>query len=204
MTKHPIRLIELWLTLVHSALCRQVANGLMVQLPVGSDLTTHGGLGEQIGLVFPCTYREQLEEEVRRTFGSAGQLMTVTDDLSLQGTAKSGLSLSRVLSELQNHLIDDDFDVPADAALLAFFLKQGEYRSRHAPLRRVSYHIVPHPDGWQLNRQGHDDGEIFSVKEVAIQAGMDQARSHASGQLIIHRADGTFEEGRTYGDPPRE
>ncbi len=68
----------------------------------------------------------------------------------------------------------------------------------------MSYHIVPHPDGWQLNRQGQDDGETFPSKEPAIQAGMERARSHAAGQLIIHSADGTFEEGRTYGDDPRE
>ena len=68
----------------------------------------------------------------------------------------------------------------------------------------MSYHIVPHPDGWQLNRQGQDDGETFPSKEPAIQAGMERARSHAAGQLNNHSADGTFEEGRTYGDDPRE
>ena len=67
----------------------------------------------------------------------------------------------------------------------------------------MSYHVVPHPDGWQLNRQEHDDGETFPRKEDAVRAGSEQARNHAAGQLIIHKADGTFEEGRTYGDEPR-
>ena len=34
----PVRLVELWLTLVHGALCRQVAGGLLVQLPLRPQL----------------------------------------------------------------------------------------------------------------------------------------------------------------------
>lgn len=207
MVDAPPRLIELWLTLVHGALCRQVAGGLLAQLPAGVELMMEGEeAGQQIGLVFDATDREQLEQEAQKLFGTASQLVRVANDVKRQAPAAQlpSLSLRRALSELQSHLVDEKADLPADAAILAFVLRQGDYRSRHVPLRRVSYHIVPHPDGWQLNRQGQDDGETFPGKEQAVQAGMTRARSHAAGQLIIHGTDGTFEEGRTYGDDPRE
>lgn len=205
MTDPPLRLIELWLTLVHGALCRQVAGGLLAKLPADAGLSATG-VGEQIGLVFPNTDREKLEQEASRLFSSS-YLVEVVNDLRRQASTAQpdALSLRRVLSELQSYLVDERAAaLPADAELLAFYLRHGDYRSRHVPLRRVSYHIVPHPNGWQLNRQGSDDGETFATKDHAIQAGMDKARAHAAGQLIIHNADGTFEEGRTYGDDPRE
>ncbi len=200
------RLIELWLTLVHGALCRQVASGLLVQLPAGVELIEGEETGQQLALVFDATDREQLQQEAQKLFGTKSQLVRVANDLKRQAQAAQlpSLSLRRALSELQRHLVDESVALPADAALLAFVLRQGDYRSRHVPLSRVSYHIVPHSDGWQLNRQGQDDGETFSGKEQAVQAGMTLARTHAASQLIIHRADGTFEEGRTYGDDPRE
>ena len=196
------RLVELWLTLVHGALCRQVAGGLLAQLPVGAELPVPG---HQVGFIFDGTARAQLEHEAQQLFGSVGHLVTVTNDLQRRSPAQSpDFSLRRVLSELQSHLVDQGTALPADAELLAFCLRQAEYRSRHIPLRRVSYHVVPHANGWQLNRQGQDGGETYAGKEQAIQAGAARARTHAAGQLIIHNADGTFEEGRTYGDDPRE
>jgi hypothetical protein len=199
-------LIELWLTLVHGALCRQVAGGLLVRLPAGVELIEGEETGQQLALVFDATDREQLQQEAQKLFGTKSQLVRVANDLKRQAQAAQlpGLSLRRALSELQSHLVDEKADLPADVAILAFVLRQGDYRSRHVPLSRVSYHIVPHPDGWQLNRQGQDGGEIFPGKEQAVQAGMTLASTHAASQLIIHRADGTFEEGRTYGDDPRE
>lgn len=194
------RLIELWLTLVHGALCRQAAGGLLAQVPAGSKLPADWP-GQQLGLVFPDTDSEQLEREVRQLFGESGAVVAVTNDIK-SSPQEGSVSLRRALSELQSYLADTSEPLPADVELVAFLLRHGEYRSRHIPLRRVSYHVVPHQGTWKLKRQGEADGESFGRKEDAVRAGTERARAHAAGQLIIHAADGTFEEERTYGADP--
>ena len=70
--------------------------------------------------------------------------------------------------------------------------------------RRVSYHVVPAGgEGWHLKRQGEKNFTSFRTKEEAVNAGVQEARTHEAGQLIIHTQDGRFQEERTYGyDPP--
>ena len=70
--------------------------------------------------------------------------------------------------------------------------------------RRVSYHVVPAGgEGWHLKRQGEKNFTSFRTKEEAVKAGVQEARTHEAGQLIIHTQDGRFQEERTYGyDPP--
>jgi len=70
--------------------------------------------------------------------------------------------------------------------------------------RRVSYHVVPAGgQGWHLKRQGEKSFTSFATKETAVKAGVQEARTHEAGQLIIHTRDGRFQEERTYGyDPP--
>lgn len=178
------RLVQLWLTLVHRALCRPVAGGLLAQLPAGAELPSDWP-GRQLGLVFPDTEREQLEREVRHLFGESGAIVTVANDIK-SSPQEGSVSLRRALSELQSHLVDTSEPLPADVELVAFLLRHGEYRSRHIPLRRVSYHVVPHQGTWKLKRQGETDGESFARKEDAVRAGMERARAHAAGQLIIY------------------
>ncbi len=114
------RVVELWLTLLHGALCRQVAGGLLAQLP--ADAKAVGAWNSrQLGLVFDGTDREQLEQEAQKLFGSASQLVTVANDLRRRppGTQLDGLSLRRVVSELQSHLVDEGATLPADAKLFS-------------------------------------------------------------------------------------
>lgn len=198
----PVRLIELWLTLVHGALCRQVAGGLLVHLPANVQLLTEEHT-RAIAVRFEGTDQVKLEREASRLFGQDWLSLGVADDIK-QTTLEDepALSLRRALSELQAQFLDGNIELPNDAELLQFFLKTGEYRSRHISVRRVTYHVVPHQEGWKVKRQGQDEGELYSTKEKAVKAGADRAKTSAAGQLIIHAANGTFEEERTYGHDP--
>ena len=202
----PIRLIELWLTLVHGALCRQVAGGLLVRLPCQPQLLVGEGaesVRETLVLV-DGSDRVQLEQEASRVLSQGYAACTVADDIKEISSTDSGphLSLRRILSDLQGYLLEITDPIPEDAKLLAFFLRHGEYRSRHISVRRAIYHVVPHENGWKVKRQGEDEGDTYALKEEAIGAGADRARRHIASQLIIHAANGTFEEERTYGKDP--
>jgi hypothetical protein len=203
----PVRLIELWLTLVHGALCRQVAGGLLVRLPAGVEVVRSPG-GEsvrELAVLFAGTDRTRLEHEANQLFSKDWLLALVADDLKEPAPAETPhLSLRQALSELQSHLLDHVDQVPPQAELLAYFLKHAEYRSRHISVRRAIYHVVPHEGGWKVKRQGQEEGDTYAIKEEAVRAGADRARAHAAGQLIIHAADGTFQEERTYGKDPTE
>lgn len=201
----PPQLLEFWLSKVHGALCRRVEGALFVYPPAGLELLVVQGEKPTGPLVvlFGDTDRAKLETEARSLFGDNWLFAIVADDLEVPDPADiPHLSLRRALSELQTFLLESAETAPANVEMLAFFLKHGEYRSQHVSLRRAIYHVVPHEGGWRLKRQGQPDGESFSLKDDAVQAGAEQARSHSAGQLIIHAADGTFQEERTYGRDP--
>lgn len=87
--------------------------------------------------------------------------------------------------------------------LLSFLLKKAGYRSDLVPLRRVIYHLTPSGESWKLKRRDDDWEQLFDTKQEGVKEGARLARSHTEGQLIIHKANGQFEEERTYGsDPP--
>ena len=52
-------------------------------------------------------------------------------------------------------------------------------------------------DGEERGEQAAGDLAYLSDQVLEVQES--QARSHPAGQLIIHNADGTFEESRSYG-----
>lgn len=204
----PVKLLKLWFSVVHGALCRQVAGGLLVQLPPHPKLLVCEGsehIRELVVLFGGCD-QIQLEQEARRVFSEDPLLCVVVNDISQKPPSDTGphVSLRRVFSDLQGYLLDTSDPVPEEAQLIAFFLRHGKYRSRHIALRRTVYHVVPHEGGWRVQCQGEDDGDTYALKDEAINAGSARAQAHAAGQLIIHAADGTFEEERTYGGDPRE
>lgn len=67
---------------------------------------------------------------------------------------------------------------------------------------RNRHHVVPHPEGWAIRREGSDRASaITPTKEQAI----DRAREIAEreqGGVVIHRENGTIQEERTYGPDP--
>jgi hypothetical protein len=60
-----------------------------------------------------------------------------------------------------------------------------------------NYHLSPDGARWKLTRE--DDGTVlfFDNKEDAV-AGCAEYMGEHAGSLKIHRADGSFEEERTY------
>ena len=203
----PVRLVELWLTLVRGGICRRASGGLLAQLPADSELE----IGEDqkaraLGILIKDSDQVGLAQDARRFFGKEVPLVAIIDDIkaSSRETPVRSLSLRQVLSELQAHLLDAGDDQVPDVELLIFLLKHGEYRSRHISVRRAVYHVVPHEGQWKVQRQGQSEGETYALKDQAVKAGADRAGAHAAGQLIIHAANGAFQEERTYGGDPAE
>lgn len=66
---------------------------------------------------------------------------------------------------------------------------------------RKRYDIVPASANWHLKHAGR----VLSthrVKSDAVNAGVTVAKANQPSQLLIHRADGTIEDERTYGNDP--
>lgn len=67
--------------------------------------------------------------------------------------------------------------------------------------KRKRYNVVPSGTNWSLTHEGR----VLSnhvLKTEAVNAGVKVAKANAPSQLVIHRADGTIEDERTYGDDP--
>lgn len=66
---------------------------------------------------------------------------------------------------------------------------------------RKRYDVVPSGTNWAVKHEG----AVLSthiLKVTAIDAGVKVARNNAPSQLVIHRADGTIEDERTYEKDP--
>jgi hypothetical protein len=69
---------------------------------------------------------------------------------------------------------------------------------------RKVLHVVPGPEGWQVQREGGGEVSSHDGKEKAVAAAIATAKGEMPSQVKIHKQDGTFDEERTYGDdPPR-
>lgn len=66
---------------------------------------------------------------------------------------------------------------------------------------RKQYRVLPSSGAWKVTHNGLTLSTHLT-KPPAVDAGVSVARANQPSQLIIHRADGTFEEERTYGDDP--
>jgi predicted acetyltransferase len=68
---------------------------------------------------------------------------------------------------------------------------------------RTVYDVMPHDDGWQVKRRGAEKASsLHDTKIPAIEAGIEVARNNEPSQLVIHKAGGTIEQERTYGNDP--
>jgi Uncharacterized protein conserved in bacteria (DUF2188) len=192
----PPRLIELWLTLCHKALCRRVEGGLLAWLPEGSEHFPNS----HVAVHLETEAFDRLTTAAKSIFGKDYAVHAISHNMA----SSEPFALRGILTELQEFLLESDERLPEDAQLLAFLLNDAGYRSSQVPVQRTNYHLVPEADHWILKLQGEQDGESFQRKEDGIKAGSERARSHPSAQLIIHLANGQFEECRTYGEPARE
>lgn len=68
-------------------------------------------------------------------------------------------------------------------------------------MTRKRYDVVHKIGNWHVTHLGRTLS-THVLKSTAIDAGVAVARRNAPSQLVIHRADGTFEDERTYGNDP--
>lgn len=66
---------------------------------------------------------------------------------------------------------------------------------------RKRYDVVPSGTNWAVTHQGATLSSHI-LKTDAIDAGVKVARANTPSQLVIHRADGTIEDERTYENDP--
>lgn len=61
--------------------------------------------------------------------------------------------------------------------------------------------VLPHEREWEITLNKSREA-IYGVKATAIDKAVELAKKNQPSQLLIHRADGTIEDERTYGDDP--
>tara|TARA_B100000678_G_scaffold289291_1_gene299519 strand:- start:303 stop:905 length:603 start_codon:yes stop_codon:yes gene_type:complete len=195
--KAQLEITQAWLETCYQALCRRVPGGIIAHSAKGPN--DHG----KLLIVHDEKYRDQAEAEAQLVFGSNFETEVLVSDLATDQNSEA-LSLRRVLSELQAAVLEPGHRVAGSdtSNLVSFLLKVAGYRSSLIPLHRVIYHLTPDGEGWRLKRRDDDWEQLFNTKEEGVKEGARLARSHTRGQLIIHKANGQFEEERTYGDDP--
>jgi hypothetical protein len=67
-------------------------------------------------------------------------------------------------------------------------------------MRKV-YRVVPNQGNWNVTHNGMVLSHHYR-KDTAIDAGRQVARANEPSQLVVHKADGTFEYEYTYGNDP--
>lgn len=68
-------------------------------------------------------------------------------------------------------------------------------------MTRKRYDVVPRGSLWCVTHDATTLSQHYT-KTYAVDAGVQVARANAPSQLLIHRADGTIEDERTYGNDP--
>jgi hypothetical protein len=68
-------------------------------------------------------------------------------------------------------------------------------------MARKRYDIVFTNQTWHVTH-ARTTLSSHSAKPTAVDAGVRVAKANQPSQLVIHRADGTIEDERTYGDDP--
>ena len=192
-----LELTQAWLETCYRSLCRRVSGGIVAHSVEGPD-----GHGELL-LVLDVDLRDQAEAEAQKILGSDFVTKLLKTDLVTAAKSEE-FSLRRALTELQAAILEPDCHLHESSAghLVSFLLKNAGYRSNLFPLRRVVYHLTPSGESWKLKRRDDDWEQLFATKEEGVKEGASRARSHPEGQLIIHKANGQFEEERTYGTDP--
>lgn len=63
-------------------------------------------------------------------------------------------------------------------------------------------HVVPHPDGWAVKREGAERASSVHERKVdALEAGRALARKDEV-ELVIHGLDGRIQDSDSYGNDP--
>lgn len=65
------------------------------------------------------------------------------------------------------------------------------------------YHVTKTDDGWQGKAEGGSKASVVgSTKEEVLQKTIDIAKNCGDAQVKVHKANGKFQEERTYGKDP--
>ncbi|MDV6167903.1 DUF2188 domain-containing protein [Flavobacterium sp. DG1-102-2] len=69
--------------------------------------------------------------------------------------------------------------------------------------QRTVYHVQPNPNGWEGMMEGALRASIVSkTKEEVLEKTIQLAQNREPSSVIIHKADGTIQEERSYGSDP--
>lgn len=69
--------------------------------------------------------------------------------------------------------------------------------------QRATYHVLPHEHGWQGRLENAERASVTgATKQEVIELTISLARNREPSSVIIHQADGSFQEERTYGNDP--
>jgi hypothetical protein len=69
-------------------------------------------------------------------------------------------------------------------------------------MARKIYRVLPSGSSWKLTGPAGGTLSTHSTKAPAVTAGRSAAKNDQPSQLVVHKADGTFEYEYTYGDDP--
>ncbi|WP_082654051.1 DUF2188 domain-containing protein [Bradyrhizobium pachyrhizi] len=72
--------------------------------------------------------------------------------------------------------------------------------------KRQVFHSVPKGNGWAVEQNGKvisNHRTQAASEAAAVKAGHRAQDQGGLGQAVMHKADGTIREERTYGDDPR-
>ena len=68
--------------------------------------------------------------------------------------------------------------------------------------KKQDIHVVPHPDGWAIKKDGAERaGSVWSTKHEALERARAQARREKV-EVVTHRKDGTIQDSDSYGKDP--
>lgn len=67
---------------------------------------------------------------------------------------------------------------------------------------KKNQHVVPHPDGWAVRREGSERaGSVHPTQGDAIDRARQSARRDRS-EVVIHRPNGEIRDKDSYGNDP--
>lgn len=68
---------------------------------------------------------------------------------------------------------------------------------------RKTYHVSPAKNGWKVQAEGSQRASSnHDTKSDAVARARELAKAQPTGQMIIHKQDGTFQTEHTYGKDP--
>lgn len=69
--------------------------------------------------------------------------------------------------------------------------------------KRTQYHVTKGSSNWKITKAGAERATcVRDNKADAVKVGREIAKQSPSGQLIIHKGDGTIQTEHTYGNDP--